>query len=156
MGDESTRIRCRAQWNGCVAGCCTSAAAPGHRFSPPRVAPPLPLRTAFRKGLVEAGMSEGPSVAIEDRWADGQYDRLPALAADLVSRQATVIPADFLPAALAARAATPETPIVFLTGSDPIASGLVSSINRPTGNVAGIAFMFTRLAATNLALLRAF
>src|SRR5260370_6778449 len=154
MGHESTRIRCRAQWNGCVAGCCTSAAAPGHRFSPPRVAPPLPLRTAFRKGLVEAGMSEGPSVAIEDRWADGQYDRLPALVAELVSRQVTVIAADFLPAALAAKAATQTVPIVFLSGSDPIGSGLVSSINRPTSNVTGIAFMFTRLGAKNLELLR--
>ena len=110
---------------------------------------------AFRKGLVEAGVSEGLSIAIEDRPADGQYDRLPALAADLVGRQVTVIAADFLPAALAAKAATQAIPVIFLIGSDPIESGLVSSVNRPTGNVTGVAFMFTRLGAKNLELLRA-
>ena len=110
---------------------------------------------AFRKGLVEAGVSEGLSIAIEDRPADGQYDRLPALAADLVGRQVTVIAADFLPAALAAKAATQAIPVIFLIGSDPIESGLLSSVNRPTGNVTGVAFMFTRLGAKNLELLRA-
>jgi ABC-type uncharacterized transport system substrate-binding protein len=116
--------------------------------------PPPSLRTAFRKGVAEAGLSEGLSITIEDRAADGHYDRLPALAADLVNRQVTVMAADFLPAALAAKAATQTIPIVFLSGSDPIGSGLVSSINRPTGNVTGIAFMFTRLGAKNLELLR--
>jgi putative tryptophan/tyrosine transport system substrate-binding protein len=121
-----------------------------HQGSPP----PPSLTAAFRKGLVEVGISDGGSITIENRWANGQYDQLPALAADLVGRPVTVIAADFLPAALAAKAATQTIPIVFLSGSDPIGSGLVSSINRPTGNVTGIAFMFTRLGAKNLELLR--
>src|ERR1700731_1663405 len=116
--------------------------------------PPPPLTAAFRKGLAEAGIGEGLGLTIEDRSADGQYDRLPALAADLGGRQGTGIAAQLLPAALAAKAATQTIPIVFLSGSDPIGSGLVSSINRPTSNVTGIAFMFTRLGAKNLELLR--
>jgi putative tryptophan/tyrosine transport system substrate-binding protein len=112
------------------------------------------LTNAFRQGLSETGISEGRDVTIENRWAEGQYDRLPALAADLVSRRVAVIAADFLPAALAAKAATQTVPIVFLSGSDPIAAGLVSSFNRPTGNVTGLAFMFTLLGAKNLELLR--
>jgi putative tryptophan/tyrosine transport system substrate-binding protein len=112
-------------------------------------------KDAFRKGLVDAGLGEGLTIEIEHRAADGQYDRLPELAADLVNRQVSVIAADFLPAALAAKAATQTIPIVFLIGSDPIGSGLVSSVNRPTGNITGVAFMFTRLGAKNLELLRA-
>jgi putative ABC transport system substrate-binding protein len=116
--------------------------------------PPPSLKAAFKKGLVEAGVSDATNIVIEDRAADGQYDRLPALAADLVSRQVAVIAADFLPAALAAKAATQSIPIAFLSGSDPIASGLVSSISRPTNNVTGIAFTFTKLGPKNLELLR--
>jgi putative ABC transport system substrate-binding protein len=82
--------------------------------------------------------------------ADGHYDRLPGLVEDLVTQHVAVITADFLPASLAAKAATQTIPIVFLTGSDPVAAGLVSSFSRPTGNVTGIAFMFTRLGPKNL------
>jgi putative ABC transport system substrate-binding protein len=108
---------------------------------------------AFRKGLSEVGIIEDRNVAIEDRAADGHYDRLPALAAELVEHRAAVIAANFLPAAIAAKAATQTIPIVFLSGSDPIGAGLVSSINRPTGNVTGIAPMFTLLGTKNLELL---
>jgi putative ABC transport system substrate-binding protein len=114
---------------------------------------PIPLMTAFGRGLSEIGISEGRDVTIENRWADGQYERLPGLAGDLVNRHVAVIAANFLPAALAAKAATQTVPIVFLSGSDPIASGLVPSFARPGGNVTGIAFMFTRLGPKNLELL---
>jgi putative ABC transport system substrate-binding protein len=114
---------------------------------------PLYNMAAFKKGLSEAGIIEGRDVTIEDRAADGHYDRLPALAAELVQRRPVVIAANFLPAALAAKAATQTIPIVFLSGSDPIGSGLVSSIGRPTGNVTGIAPMFTLLGTKNLELL---
>jgi ABC-type uncharacterized transport system substrate-binding protein len=114
---------------------------------------PLYNMTAFREGLREIGIIEGENVTIEDRAADGHYDRLPALAADLVQHRPAVIAANFLPAALAAKRTTQTIPIVFLSGSDPIGSGLVSSINRPTGNVTGIAPMFTLLSTKNLELL---
>lgn len=113
---------------------------------------PLVNTNAFKKGLSEAGI-DGQTITIEDRAANGNYDRLPALAAELVAAQVSVIAANFLPAALAAKAATPAIPIVFLTGSDPIKSGLVSSLNRPSGNVTGIATMFTLLGTKNLELL---
>ena len=109
--------------------------------------------TSFKKGLTEAGIVEGQDVTIEDRAADGHYDRLPALAADLLQYRPVVIAANYLPAALAAKAATQTIPIVFPSGSDPIRAGLVSSINRPTANVTGIAPMFTLLGTKNLELL---
>jgi len=114
---------------------------------------PLTLTNAFGKGLSEAGLVVGQNVTIENRAADGHYDRLPALAAELVEHRVAVIAANYLPAALAAKAATQTIPIVFLSGSDPIGAGLVSSINRPTGNVTGIAPMFTLLGTKNLELL---
>jgi len=115
-------------------------------------AEPLLNTNAFKRGLSEAGI-DNQAVRIEDRAANGRYDRLPALAAELVADEVEVIAANFLPAALAAKAATETIPVVFLSGSDPIKSGLVSSINRPTGNVTGIAPMFTLLETKNLELL---
>jgi ABC-type uncharacterized transport system substrate-binding protein len=109
---------------------------------------------AFRGGLNAMGYVEGQSVALDFRWADGQYDRLPAFATDLVRRQVAVIVALDNMSALAARKATATIPIVFATRGGPLALGLVSSVNRPDGNVTGVAFLGGSLVAKRLALLR--
>jgi putative ABC transport system substrate-binding protein len=107
---------------------------------------------AFRKGLNETGFVEGQNVTIEFRWAEGQLDRLPALAADLVRRQTAVIVTQNL-TTRAARAATSTIPIVFVTGGDPVAGGLVTSLNRPEGNVTGVSYNAALLIAKRLELL---
>jgi putative tryptophan/tyrosine transport system substrate-binding protein len=114
---------------------------------------PLSLTAAFQQGLIEGGISRGTSVRIENRWAEGRYDRLPELAVDLVDHRVGIIVAVYLVAARAAKAATQTVPVVFITGSDPVGAGLVPSLNRPTSNLTGVAFMFTRLGEKNLATL---
>jgi putative ABC transport system substrate-binding protein len=108
---------------------------------------------SFRQGLGEAGYVEGRNVAIEFRWAESQYDRMPALAADLLRRQPTMIFAAPGIAALAAKAATTTVPIVFAGGIDPIDSGLVASLNRPGGNVTGATNLNVELGPKRLDLL---
>ncbi len=107
----------------------------------------------FLQGLKETGYIEGQNVTIEYRWAEGQYNRLPGMAADLARRQVAVIAAN-TPATRAAGRATTKIPIVFLSGEDPVASGLVTSLNRPSGNVTGVTTSYGALAAKQLGLLR--
>jgi putative ABC transport system substrate-binding protein len=114
----------------------------------------VPMLAQFRRGLGETGFAPGRNAAIEHRWSDGQYDRLQAMAAELVQRPVDVILAQGPPAALAAKAATATIPIVFVVGIDPVAGGLVASYSRPGGNATGATLIMAPLGQKRLEILR--
>src|SRR5262245_24348384 len=147
-----------------IAGLCSAAAWPlvarGQQMAMPVIGmlhqgaaePSKDFIAAFLQGLRQTGYVEGKNVQIKIRWAEGRYDRLQALADDLIVQDVSLIVAAFLPAALAAKSATSTVPIIFISGSDPIETGLVSSLNQPSGNVTGIA-LGSMLGAKRLELL---
>jgi putative tryptophan/tyrosine transport system substrate-binding protein len=144
-----------ATWPLMVRRACAQQPTPVVGFL--NAAAPGPLRAqvvAFLEGLKQSGFVEGQNVTVEYRWAEGQYDRLPALVADLVHRQVSVIASGGgVSAALAAKAATTTIPIVFSVGGDPVGMGVVSSLNRPGGNITGVHQFTSGLEAKRLGLL---
>jgi ABC-type uncharacterized transport system substrate-binding protein len=132
-------------------GARATAGAAGDRL---QLAERRPYLISFRHGLAEGGFVEGQNVAIEYRFAEGQYDRLPALAAELIKRPVTMIVAGDGPSALGAKAATTTVPIVFMTGIEPVQAGLVASLGRPGGNLTGVNLIAGPLPAKQLGILR--
>src|SRR6201993_1291436 len=146
-----TFLGCAAAWVSTACG-----AEPSHvvGFLSAFFAPGMPgALAAFYQGLKETGFFEGKNISVEFRWADGRYDRLPSLAAELVGRNVSVIWANDLPSAFAAKAATKTIPIVFLSGADPVKVGLVESFSRPTGNLTGVSVLFSILGQKRVELL---
>jgi putative tryptophan/tyrosine transport system substrate-binding protein len=119
---------------------------------PESLTPSAPLGAALRDGLTELGFVEGKNFVFESRWANGEFERLPSLAVDLVGRSPAVIVTNTLPAALAAKAATTAIPVVFVIGEDPIKPGLVTSLNRPSANVTGVTNFMNVLGAKRMEL----
>ena len=153
---ETARVHHPSRRRGSVGVSGTRArAAKGDRFSGQRVLRCVPGRlAAFVQGLKDTGFIEGNNISIEWRWAEGQYNRLPSLAGELVSRGVAVIVAFDAPAASAAKAATKTIPIVFVTGADPVKTGLVDSFSRPGGNLTGVTVLISILGPKRLELLR--
>jgi putative ABC transport system substrate-binding protein len=120
---------------------------------PASKAPYQDMLAAFSQGLKETGYVEGQNVTIEYRWAEGRYDRLPAMAVELIDRPVTVLLAGAFPAALAAKAGTSTIPIVFMSGVDPVEAGLVASLNQPGGNMTGMSLLMNGLVRKRLELL---
>jgi ABC-type uncharacterized transport system substrate-binding protein len=143
-GVASWPLTAYAQQSPPVIGFLNSGALSGYRN----------LLISFRKGLADVGLVEGQNVAIEYRWAEGQFDRLPALAADLISRGASVIVTGGIGSALGVRKASATIPLVFLAGDDPVKFGLVASLSRPGGSATGVAWLTSELFTKRLALAR--